>query len=214
VVPPAWRPVAGSGARSAEAPRVVGVEQAQEPGHAPLQVGLYRKGGWRLGRSRSSVAVPAGRPGRPKRAAAPLRDVASTRVDRRMAHGSSSHSSPSTLTSPGTPDARTDTASSRRTRHRDLFVSLFGRLLVAFLVVTRTKATSSDRTKGDTRPGQPIGPAPADCAKVCRPGARCGAGFATRESDDHGDPRQRPTPPACDQRQRACTVARVDVSNR
>lgn len=34
------------------------------------------------------------------------------------------HCSPSTLTSAGVPDARTDMASSRTTRHRDLFVSL------------------------------------------------------------------------------------------
>jgi hypothetical protein len=34
------------------------------------------------------------------------------------------HCSPSTLTSTGVPDARTDMASSRTTRHRDLFVSL------------------------------------------------------------------------------------------
>ena len=56
---------------SAEAPRVVGVEQVREPGHAPLQVGPHRIGWVATGAvTARRRRRPAGRPDRPWRAAA------------------------------------------------------------------------------------------------------------------------------------------------
>jgi hypothetical protein len=87
VSPPAWMSVAGSGARSAEVPRVVGVEQAQEPGHAPLQAG-HRVGWAATGRSPlvGVGGLPQGQVGRacsrPAALALPLCSTCPPQLDR------------------------------------------------------------------------------------------------------------------------------------